>query len=303
MSTVPFNRREFLAGAAAAALPLALSPSGALAQSEGGAAPVQVSLMMWTYNVKNKTMAEKIASVKPLGIDAVELVNTLKAKDNAEVAAKIEEVGLKVANVSAGTEMYGPKAALTNPSERAAVLENLRESVKIARLYKTDTLLALSGRLFPDIAKDEQRKSLVDGLKSMMEIVEGEGMRMIIEPLNRFDHRGYYLTSMYEAFDIIKEVGSPKLTILFDIYHTQMEEGNLIKRIQDNIDLIGHFHVADAPGRHQPGTGEINYANVYSAIKKTGYKGYIGLEFIGQGDMDREIIAQREKVLKDWAAA
>jgi hydroxypyruvate isomerase len=102
----------------------------------------------------------------------------------------------------------------------------------------------------------------------------------VLEPLNTLkDHRGYFLASSYEAFEIIEEVGSPAVKVLYDIYHQQITEGNLIPTITENIGLIGHFHVADVPGRHQPGTGEINYKNVFAAIDGSGYNRYVGLEY------------------------
>jgi hydroxypyruvate isomerase len=101
-----------------------------------------------------------------------------------------------------------------------------------------------------------------------------------VEPLNiAVNHKGYYLYSSAEGFDIIRAVGSPNVKLLYDIYHQQVTEGNLIQTITENIELIGHFHVADVPGRHEPGTGEINYANVLKAIDETGYNGYVGLEY------------------------
>ena len=103
---------------------------------------------------------------------------------------------------------------------------------------------------------------------------------MILEPLNTLvNHAGYFLNFTNEAFDIVREVGSPYLKILFDIYHVQIMEGNLIATIRKNIASIGHFHVGDVPGRHEPGTGEINYANVFKAIRELGYKDFVAMEY------------------------
>ena len=107
----------------------------------------------------------------------------------------------------------------------------------------------------------------------------------MVEPLNILvNHRGYFLSQSKEAFQIIDEVGSSNVKILFDIYHQQISEGNLIANITANIDKIGHFHVADNPGRHEPGTGEINYTNVFAAIRKTGFDGFVGMEMWPVGD-------------------
>ena len=103
---------------------------------------------------------------------------------------------------------------------------------------------------------------------------------LVIEPLNTYvDHAGYYLWSSDEAFQIVGEVNSPNIKVLFDIYHQQIMEGNIIPRIRKNINSIGHFHAAGSPGRHELDSGEINYPNIFEAIGEAGYTGYIGLEY------------------------
>lgn len=290
------SRRRFLSGAgfSAAALAMGLSPDLARA-IEPLSGRFGISIMMWTYN-QFGPLPERLADVKAMGLDNVELVRKVHAKNNEEVAAKCKELGLRVANIDAGTSLWGTKAALINPAERDNVMANLKVAIKNARLYETDTLLALSGTRAEGLTDAEMHQSLVEGLKQMMEVVEGEGLRMILEPLNRFDHKGFYLCKMDEAFQVIDEVGSDKLKILYDIYHVQREEGNVIEKIRDNIGKIGHFHIADCPGRHQPGTGELNYANILAAIAATEYQGLLGLEFLPQGDAKTVIPAARNQV-------
>ena len=120
-------------------------------------------------------------------------------------------------------------------------------------------------------------------------------MTLVIEPLNVLvNHKGHYLSTSTEGFQILGEVGSPNIQLLFDIYHQQITEGNLIQNITRNIEKIGHFHVADVPGRHEPGTGEINYSNVFGAIVKAGYTGFVGLEMwptIDQATAIRQTLA------------
>ena len=104
-------------------------------------------------------------------------------------------------------------------------------------------------------------------------------MTLSIETLNVLvDHKGYYLATSEEGFRMVDAVGSPRVRLLFDIYHQQITEGNLIANITANLGKISHFHLADVPGRHQPGTGEINYLNVFRAIAAKGYTGFLGLE-------------------------
>ena len=111
-------------------------------------------------------------------------------------------------------------------------------------------------------------------------MLEGSEVMVVLEPLNVLvDHRGYFLSSSEESFRIIEAVGSANVKLLYDVYHQQITEGNLISTIEKNIRKIGHFHIADVPGRHEPGTGEINYANVIRKIAESEYNGFIGLEY------------------------
>ncbi len=117
-------------------------------------------------------------------------------------------------------------------------------------------------------------------LSAAAPIFESGGITAVLEPLNVLvDPKGYYLSSSAQAADIIKEVKSENIKMLFDIYHQQITEGNIINNINQYKDLIGHFHIADNPGRHEPGTGELNYSAIFKAIEKTGYEGFVGLEF------------------------
>ena len=111
-------------------------------------------------------------------------------------------------------------------------------------------------------------------------MLEENGITLVLEPLNTaVDHAGYYLSSSKEAFLLAKEAGSENVKILFDIYHQQITEGDVIRSIRENISLIGHFHAAGNPGRHEIDTGELNYPNIFRVIQETGYTGYMGLEY------------------------
>jgi hydroxypyruvate isomerase len=119
-------------------------------------------------------------------------------------------------------------------------------------------------------------------------LAERYGVTLNLEPLNTtVDHAGYWLDSSQAGFELVRRVGSPNLRLLFDIYHMQVMEGNLIARMRAHLDLIGHIHVADVPGRHQPGTGEINYRNIFCALRDAGYDRAVGMEFAPLGPSDR----------------
>jgi len=102
----------------------------------------------------------------------------------------------------------------------------------------------------------------------------------VLEPLNvHVDHPGYFLNHSALGFELVRAVGSPYIRLLFDIYHMQVMEGNIIQSLTGNLDVIGHVHVADVPGRHEPGTGELHYGNIFRALRQAGYDRYVGFEF------------------------
>jgi len=162
---------------------------------------------------------------------------------------------------------------------RPAFLESFRESVNAAKIMGVPNICATVGNRRNDVSSDEQFDICVTTLKQMAHIAEEEGIMIVVEPLNILvNHMGYYLVTTEDAVRMIKAVDSPNCKILFDIYHQQISEGNVIRNATENIDLIGHFHIGDNPGRNEPGTGEIQYDNVFKAIRDAGYTGYLAFE-------------------------
>jgi hydroxypyruvate isomerase len=142
--------------------------------------------------------------------------------------------------------------------------------------------------------RDRQHASIVEGLKRANDLAARSGVTLLIEVVNTLapveplhpqeNHLEFYLDHAREAFQIVDEVSSPHVKVLFDIYHVQIMEGNLIATIRNNIARIGHFHVGDVPGRHEPGTGEINYANVFQAIRDVAFRGFVAMEYVPSRD-------------------
>lgn len=168
---------------------------------------------------------------------------------------------------------------LTDPACRGLWVDGIRESCDAARRLGVKKLITQVG---PDTRADrtEQHDSIVEGLRAGAGILESAGVTVMIEPLNiKVNHPGYYLTSSEEAFDIVREAGSPNVKVVFDIYHQQISEGNIIPNITENLELIAHLHAAGHPGRHELQYGESDYRNIFAAIDKAGYKGACGLEY------------------------
>ncbi|MCL2404727.1 MAG: TIM barrel protein [Defluviitaleaceae bacterium] len=216
---------------------------------------------------------EAIHLAKKLGYPAVEFWEGANAPVD-EIKQALTETGVSLAC------MGGSNNLLVDPSTRAQFLDGLSAAIANTKILGTKNLIATTGQALPDISREAQHESIVDGLKEAAKLLEGTGLTLNLEPLNVLvNHKGHYLASSIEAFEIVRKVASPNIKVLFDIYHQQITEGHLIANITANIDLIGHFHVAGNPGRGEPYFGEINYKEVFKAIDATGYKGYAGLEY------------------------
>lgn len=217
---------------------------------------------------------ERMERVKRLGYPAFEFWDW-KSKDIDAIIRKKNELGLEIATIMGS----GWKPLFTEEARKAFVSE-IQASLAAAKRLGSKTLIVTTGFEDKRISRAEQHAHYVAALKAAATFAEQAQLTLVLEPLNtKVDHPGYYLQTAKEGFEILDEVGSPAVKMLFDIYHHQIMEGNVIQDITKNISKIAHFHVADVPGRHEPGTGEINYANVFRAIASTGYQGFVGLEF------------------------
>jgi hydroxypyruvate isomerase len=174
----------------------------------------------------------------------------------------------------------GSSAALVDPAQHSRFLEDIKRSAALAVDLDCTNLIVLSGNSLPDLPREQQHANIVQALKAAAPTAADAGVTLVLEPLNTLiDHPGYFLTSSREGFQIIEEVHSPNVKLLYDIYHQQISEGNLSATIAENLELIGHIHVADVPGRHEPGSGEINYDHIFGLLREKNYKGYVGLEY------------------------
>lgn len=221
---------------------------------------------------KGKDFIESMRTISSLGCGAFEFWSWWD-KDIRAIKAAKEELGLEV------TTFCTKMGSLVDYAERDNYLIGLKESLEVAKNLDCKSLITQTGN-DNGSPREIQHKNLVEGLKLCAPILEEAGVTLLVEPLNLYvDHAGYYLYSSLEGFSIIDEVGSPNVKLLYDIYHQQIMEGNLIRNIQSNIEKIGHFHAAGNPGRHELYFGEINYSEVFKAIDSTGYRGHVGFEY------------------------
>ena len=215
---------------------------------------------------------DAIRKCKELGFDTVETYNW-KDLDLAKVRATLDETGVNL--ISMCTTEFN----LTDPEMRGKWLDGLRKTCEAAKILGVKKLITQVGQ---DTGKERalQHKSVVDGLTEGSKILEEYDITIMIEPLNTYvNHPGYYLWSAVEGFEIIREVGHKNVKLIFDIYHQQVMEGNIIPNIVGNLDCIAHLHGAGHPGRHEMQYGESDYKNIIAAVDKAGYTGALGLEY------------------------
>lgn len=225
---------------------------------------------------------ERFEAAKRDGFDFVEFWSwedkDLAAVKNAAVQADIGICGFN------GDAMY----SLIDPSEKKEYLEFLRRSMEAAKTVGASSVtihsnaLGEGGRVlnsYQELSDTVKICAMFDTLRSCADMAESTGIRLNLEALNiTTDHVGKFLATTQMAAEITRMIGSPMLKILFDAYHMQLNEGSLCDHIRLYADQIGHVHIADAPGRHEPGTGEINYKNVCRCLEQVGYSGVLGYE-------------------------
>ena len=196
-----------------------------------------------------------------------------------KISKTLENRGMKM-GVFVAHKIYWDKPNLSSGDDdyRNEFLNYIETSVEVAKRVNAKWMTVVPGHL--DLRKDMsyQTSNVVETLKRACDILEPHGLVMVLEPLNFRDHPGLFLTESPQAFQICKAVDSPSCKILFDIYHQQIQEGNLIPNIDDTWDEIAYFQIGDNPGRNEPTTGEINYKNVFKFIFEKGYDGILGME-------------------------
>jgi hydroxypyruvate isomerase len=156
----------------------------------------------------------------------------------------------------------------------------------------------MSGNVVPGLSPQAQHDSCVEGLKRATELVEGKGVTLLLENIDLEENPHYYMWSVPEAFKIIEEVNHPQVKFLYDFYHAQISGGNLIANLQRHADKVGLIHIADVPGRHEPGTGEINYINIYKKLAELNYNRYVAMEFRPSGDVVKTLAQARQEALQ-----
>lgn len=211
--------------------------------------------------------------------------------DIREAAREQERTGVGI--VSTCTKVFNLVDRRFAEEYKAA----LRKTLETCAILGTPTIISQCGSERSGVSREEQRQAIVDTLKECAPLCEAAGVTLALEPLNELNHPGHFLQRSDEAAGIVDAVGSPFVKFLFDFYHQQITEGNLIARATAYMDRIRHFHIADNPGRHEPGTGELNYVRILQALREAGYDGCVGLECKFSIDADEAITRFKQDIV------
>jgi hydroxypyruvate isomerase len=217
-----------------------------------------------------------------------------------KIASKMTNLGLQM-GVFVAHSIYWNKPGLASgdKDQRIEFLAEIKESVEVAKRVNAKWMTVVPGHIDPRQDMGFQTAHVVESLRQASEILEPHNLTMVLEPLNFRDHPGLFLSKAGQAYEICRSVNSPSCKILFDIYHQQIHEGNLIPNIDLAWDEIGYFQCGDNPGRKEPTTGEINYFNVFKHIHEKGFTGIVGMEHgnsMGGKEGDQAVIDAYRKV-------
>jgi len=206
--------------------------------------------------------------------------------DPLTLKQEIERNGLEqvLFNLPAGDWAGGDRGIANDPSRVKEFRRGVDQALEYARILGVKRINCLVGKRLDAVPHDEQWRTVVRNLRDAAKRLAEEECWLLVEPLNSYDIPGFFLTTSRETLKLFDEVDAPNLRLQYDAYHMQRMEGHLTETIRATLSRIGHIQIADNPGRHQPGTGEINYRFLLAELDRMGYEGYVGLEYIPQPD-------------------
>lgn len=246
----------------------------------------------------DRPFLERFAAARAAGFTAVEFLFPYEFGYQA-IRQRLDEQGLQVVlfNIFPGNFAAGERGLLSHPGRQADFRHTMTEALTYAHALQSPRIHVMVGNRLPAVDYQAQVDTVLENLAWATPLAASAGVTLLIEPLNATDQPRYLIHSTADGMAIVAAVNHPHLRLQYDVYHAQMTEGNLLTTIKRLLPWIGHIQISDVPGRHEPGTGEINYPAVFATLEALGYQGHIGLEYHPSGDTDRALawlpVAQR----------
>lgn len=256
--------------------------------------------MLWTLK---GSFEEKMETAAKAGLQSVEFVGEHYDWDDAGIArckklARSFRLGI---DTLSSVPFWGrDKLNMMDPAQHERYLKEVEKNLIAAQKLEIPMALLMSGNTLPDKSFEQQFQGMVDCAKRCGDLAAKYNITLIVEPLNtRVNHKGYFLSNCVDGLKLMQQANHPHIRLLFDLYHEQVERGDVIRTAQAAMPFVKVFHVADNPGRNAPGTGEMNYSNIYKAIAAAGYDSYITMEYLPKG----EPIESLKKAVTEMRAA
>jgi hydroxypyruvate isomerase len=273
-------------------------PMAAANQAETGA-PFRLSVMLWTV-FTNLPFEQRLEKVAEAGYRNVELVGEYDKWTDADfrrVNATRKQLGIHF-DCTAGL-----KHGVSIPDHRQPLLDELRRVLPIMEQIDCPNLILLSGNRVQEMSREVQHQCCIDTLKAAADLVQGKSIsgqpvRLLLETIDPEENPRYFLTGISEALEVVQAIAHPQVRLLYDFYHEQIAAGNLIEKLEKSLPHLDLVHIADVPGRHEPGTGEINYQNIFRKLAELNYTGMVAMEFHPSGDAIMQLRAAREMALR-----
>lgn len=292
------NRRSFAQFAMAAGIGQMIT-TRADAQTQSASQGPRYSVMLWTLE-KQASFDQCLEIVAKAGYQGVELVGEFQKwspDETSRIMLKMKSLGLVFDMLS------GVKAGFADPSGQADFLAQLNAQMTAAKLLHSPQLNLKSGPMVKGMSRSVQHAACIENLKRAADMAAANNIQIVIEPIDPLESPEMYLTSVSEGFEIVRAVGSPMVKVLYDFYHEQRANGNLLEKLEANIDWVGLVHIADVPGRHEPGTGEINYVNIYKKLAELKYDRFITMEFYPSKDPVLTLVKVKLEAQRAFAGA
>ncbi len=290
------NRRQFSQLIAAAGVAQVLPRSQA--QSPASSQGFRFSVQLWTIE-KQAPFDRCLEIVAAAGYEGVELIGEFhkwSADETRRVMAKMRSLHLHFDMIS------GVKAGFGDPNGTKDFLAELKTQFGFAKALQSPQINLKSGPRIDGLSSAAQHAACVENLKRAADLAAANNIQIVLEPIDPIENPTMYMTSVSEGFAIVREVDSPHVKVLYDFYHEQRAAGNLIEKLEQNIDLVGLVHIADVPNRNEPGTGEIDYTNIYKKLAQLKYDKFIAMEFFPSGDPEATLKTARLQAMHAQAS-
>lgn len=224
---------------------------------------------------------ERFQAAREAGFRYVEFLSPYEYEYD-ELKQAVDRNGLQVVliNLPSGDWAGGDRGIAAHPARKEEFRAGVEKAVAWAKVLGVPRMNCLAGKTASEFSRKAQWETLVENVRYAADALAREGLDLMVEPINHFDIPGFFLNTVAETAELLRQVDRPNVYIQFDVYHVQRQEGNITPTLREHFDRIGHIQIADNPGRHQPGTGEINYPFLFAELDRLGYRGYVAAEYV-----------------------